>query len=248
MMKCIVIDDEPMALSLLEDFIKRIPFLSLEGLYESPYEVMQSVNLNEIDLMFLDINMPDLSGIDFFKTLPNAPLVIFTTAYHEYALEGFELDAVDYLLKPIPFERLLRAVNKAAMIHKNKRQPQTIRQNHISSTDKLSSKDKDYIFIKSEHQLLKLNLNHILYVEGFKDYLKVFTMHSTKPNLTLKSMKSMEQVLHNKGFVRIHRSFMVSISQIAVVRGNRVKVGEKFLPIGDNYKLDFSNRVLMGHV
>ncbi|MGB0525415.1 MAG: LytR/AlgR family response regulator transcription factor, partial [Flammeovirgaceae bacterium] len=120
MMKCIAIDDEPMALNLLESFIQRIPFLSLEGLYESPYEVMQLVNLNEIDLIFLDINMPDLSGIDFLKTIPNAPLVIFTTAYHEYALEGFELDAIDYLLKPIPFERFLRAVNKAAVMHKSK--------------------------------------------------------------------------------------------------------------------------------
>lgn len=246
MMKCIAIDDEPMALNLLGSFIDKIPFLALEGLFESPYEVMQQVNLREIDLLFLDINMPDLSGIDFLKTLPNPPQVIFTTAYHEYALEGFELDAVDYLLKPMPFERFLRAVNKALAIHKSKQLP--ISSKVMAKSEKPSPKGKDYIFIKSEHQLLKLNLNNILYVEGFKDYLKIFTTTSTQPNLTLKSMKSMEQVLDNKGFVRIHRSFMVSIPQIAAVRGNRVKVGGKYLPIGDNYKSGFSERVLMGHV
>lgn len=244
MMTCIAIDDEPMALSLLENFINKIPFLKLEGAYESPFDVMQTNQLAQIDLLFLDINMPDLSGIDFIKSVKNPPMVIFTTAYHEYALEGFELDAIDYLLKPMPFERFLRAVNKAHQMYQNKL-PEMI---PVADSKEERTTSYDYIFIKSEHQLLKLDLASILYVEGYKDYLKIFTTTTTQPNLTLKSMKSMEETLNDRGFVRIHRSFMVAIPQITAVRGNRVRVGEKYLPIGDNYKSTFSQRVLTGHI
>jgi len=238
------IDDEPMALSLLESFIQKVPYLSLEGLYESPFEAMQANQLHEVDLLFLDINMPDLSGLDFIKSIKNPPMVIFTTAYHEYALDGFELDAIDYLLKPIPFERFLRAVNKAYRMNSNK----VVSVSTKSSAKEAQTGTKDYIFIKSEHQLVKLNLKHILYIEGFKDYLKIFTTNSQHPHLTLKSMKSMEETLQDKGFIRIHRSFMVSIPQIMAVRGNKVKIGEKYLPIGENYKASFSEKVLTGHI
>ena len=234
MINCIIIDDEPLALELVEGFIKDVPYLKLIGTYTSPQDALVPLREESIDLLFLDVNMPDLSGIQFLKSLPNPPAVIFTTAYDQYAIQGFELNALDYLLKPFSFDRFLRATNKA----------------HEVITSKNSQKalgEHNYIFVKVEHNVLKIKLSDIFYIEGYKDYLKIFT-GDEKPIFTLKSMKSMDQMLQDKGFIRVHRSYIISIDKIDSLRNGRIKISDKTIPLGEHYKADFEEKVLKGRL
>jgi DNA-binding LytR/AlgR family response regulator len=231
MIRCIAIDDENLALDLIEDDILKVPFLQLVKKCRSGIEALDVLQTEKIDLLFLDIQMPDISGIQFLKSLPHKPLVIFTTAYEKYALEGFELDVIDYLLKPYSFERFLKAVNKAqdylSILEKNQALP-------AAGEIRYSSQ---FIFVKSDYKLVKIEIAEIQYIESLKDYIKIIV--GGKPVMTLSSMKAIEEKLVAPDFIRVHRSFMVNIRKIQYIHRNFVMVGDKEIPIGDNYKDSF---------
>jgi DNA-binding LytR/AlgR family response regulator len=231
MIRCIAIDDEKLALDLIEDDILKVPFLQLVKKCRNGVEALDVLQTEKIDLLFLDIQMPDISGIQFLKSLTHKPLVIFTTAYEKYALEGFELDVVDYLLKPYSFERFLKAVNKAqehlSILNKNSDQP---------VTEEISFSNQ-FIFVKSDYKLVKIEISEIQYVESLKDYVKIVA--GDKPIVTLSSMKAIEEKLVTPDFIRVHRGFIVNIRKIQYIHRNFVKVGDKEIPIGDNYKENF---------
>lgn len=231
MIRCIAIDDENLALDLIEDDILKVPFLQLVKKCRSGIEALDVLQTEKIDLLFLDIQMPDISGIQFLKSLPHKPLVIFTTAYEKYALEGFELDVIDYLLKPYSFERFLKAVNKAqdylSILEKNQTQP---------AAEEISFSSQ-FIFVKSDYKLVKIEIAEIQYIESLKDYIKIVA--GEKPVVTLSSMKAIEEKLVPPDFIRVHRSFIVNIRKIQYLHRNYVMVGDKEIPIGDNYKDSF---------
>ncbi len=230
-MNCIIVDDEPLARDLLEDFVSKTPFLKLKALCKSGFEAMEALQKEKIDLLFLDIQMPDLSGIQLFQSLTEKPQVIFTTAYHDYAVEGFELDATDYLVKPFAFERFLKAANKAFKIyHVNNTQTDSLKQ----TTD---NTNRDFMFIKEGTSTVRINLDEILYVEGLKDYLKIFV--KDKFHLTLMTLKAMEAKLPKDKFIRVHRSYIIAIPKIDTIERNRIIIGEKWIPVGDYYKEGF---------
>ncbi len=234
-MNCIIVDDEPLARDLLEDFISKIPFLNLKALCKNGFEAVETLQREKIDLIFLDIQMPDISGVQLFESLIVKPQVIFTTAYHDYAVEGFELDATDYLVKPFTFERFLKAANKAYRIY------------HLNNTgtDSLKQIDensqKDFLFVKEGTSTVRINLNEVLYMEGLKDYIKIFTKEKTV--LTLMPLKTMEGKLPSDKFVRVHRSYIVSISKIDSIERSRIIIGDNWLPIGDYYKEEFQKHL-----
>jgi len=231
MIRCIAVDDESLALDLIEDDIRKVSFLQLVKKCRSGLDALDVLQSEKIDLLFLDIQMPDISGIQFLKSLPHKPLVIFTTAYEKYALEGFELDVIDYLLKPYSFERFLKAVNKAqehlSILEKNLAQ-------HAAEEISFSSQ---FIFVKSDYKLVKIEIAEIQYIESLKDYVKIVV--GEKPVVTLSSMKSIEEKLVAPDFIRVHRSFMVNLRKIRYIHRNFVMVGDKEIPIGDNYKENF---------
>jgi len=231
MIRCIAVDDESLALDLIEDDIRKVSFLQLVKKCRSGLDALDVLQSEKIDLLFLDIQMPDISGIQFLKSLPHKPLVIFTTAYEKYALEGFELDVIDYLLKPYSFERFLKAVNKAqehlSILEKKQAQP---------AAEEISFSNQ-FIFVKSEYKLVKIEIAEIQYIESLKDYIKIVV--GGKPVVTLSSMKAIEDKLVAPDFIRVHRSFMVNIRKIQYIHRNFVMVGDKEIPIGDNYKESF---------
>ena len=237
-MNCIIVDDEPLARDLLEDFVSRVPFLKLKALCKSGYEAMEVLQKEKIDLLFLDIQMPDLSGIQLFQSLTEKPQVIFTTAYHDYAVEGFDLDATDYLVKPFAFERFLKAANKAFRIY------------HIDNTKTDSLKqttdntNRDFMFIKEGTSTVRINVDEVLYIEGLKDYIKIFV--KGKFHLALMTMKAMEEKLPKNKFIRVHRSYIIAVSKIDTIERNRIIIGEKWIPVGDYYKEGFQN--LLGNL
>jgi len=227
MMNCIIIDDEPLALELMADNVSKVPSLHLIATCSSPAEAISILNEQQIDLMFLDIEMPDITGINFLKTIKVKPMVVFTTAYDKYAMEGFELDVVDYLLKPISFERFLKAVNKAMELFSMN--------SSLVSVPKTDS--NKHIFVKSEHKILKINMCDIQYIESMKDYVKIYC--GAKPIYTLMSMKQIEVLLPSDEFVRIHRSFIVSLSHIEFIGKSKVVIGSESLPISALYRDEF---------
>ncbi|WP_460544209.1 LytR/AlgR family response regulator transcription factor, partial [Echinicola sediminis] len=233
-LNCIIIDDETLALDILEDYIAKIPMLELSGKFDSAIKAMDCILRQNIDLIFLDINMPDINGIKFYEGLPVKPKVIFTTAYSEYAVKGFEINAVDYLLKPISFDRFFQAVSKLFKGIGTSMEPSSFPANE----NKGPKEDSGFIFAKVEHSTVKINLNDISYFEGFKDYVKIHLIQEDKPVLTLNSIKHYEMSLFSKGFIRVHKSFIVSIQQIENISRNKVKLIKKniFIPIGDAYK------------
>lgn len=237
--KCIAIDDEPLALQQLEAYIHKIPYLELVRSCSSAVEALQVLEEIEVDVMFVDINMPDLNGLEFVKSLAQKPLVIFTTAYSEYALEGFKVDAVDYLLKPFSFAEFSKAAAKA------KKQYGFLKQ----SPEKLES-NNDYLFIKSEYKLVRVNLHDVLYIEGMKEYVRIYLV-GQKPVMTLLSMKSLEEKLPEKKFMRVHRSFIVNLEKITNVERFRIVYDNKTrIPVSENYKEKFQaflNKNFMGN-
>lgn len=222
-LNCLIIDDEPWALDLMEDFIQKIPYLRLVARCEGPVAALPFFEKEEIDLIFLDIKMPDLSGIQFLKTLSKKPAVIFVTAYNEFAVEGFELDAIDYLLKPVPFDRFVAAVSKAYEyigFRKNKN----------------SQRKDDFLFIKTAHKIQKIFYNDIVYLEGLKDYTRIHLAESRKPVVTLQSLKYFETRLPGENFIRIHRSYIVSLRKVDTVARKTVFLGETELPCSEHYR------------
>ena len=226
MINCIVVDDEPLALDLMEDNIKKIPFLKLIQKCKSASEALTVYNNEKIDLIFLDIEMPDISGIQFLKSLKTKPMVILITAYEKYAMEGFELDVLDYLLKPVSFERFFKAVCKAyeyfGFINMKVQPPEN------------TSSYCNYLFVKSEHKLIKINTCDILYIEGLKDYVKIFA--GGKAIFTLLSLKYLEETLSPKTFIRVHRSFIISIPKIEFIGKSKINIAGVGIPISNHYR------------
>lgn len=232
MIKCLIVDDEPLALELLEDFIKQMPMLTLIASCSNAVQASQVLNEQEIDLMFLDIHMPGMSGITFLQSLKlhHRPMVVFTTAYNEYALQGFDLDVLDYLMKPIAFERFLKTVHKA------------LSQTQVGAGKTLAQPKKDFLFIKSEYKTFKVNVDDIIYIEGLKDYAKVYTQAGNI--LTLKSLKAIEKMLPASDFVRVHRSYIIAIKKIKMISRNQIVLSNDVsIPLSEGYKDELNNIV-----
>jgi len=227
-LKTIAIDDEPLALRLVSDYVSKTPFLELVGVFDNPLDAIDFLSTNGIDLIFVDIQMPDLTGIEFARSLESAPKIIFTTAYEKYALEGFKLNAIDYLLKPFSYEEFLKAAQKARkQAELEAGMPQSIEANN------------QFLFLKSEYKIRRINFNDILYIEGLKDYIKVYTEGEDKPILSLNSIKSLEQKLPEDRFMRVHRSFIVNLDRIDTIERSRIIFGKTYIPVSDQYKDKF---------
>jgi len=228
MIKCIAIDDEPLALKQIADYIDKTPFLDLCGQFESALLAITFLQSNDVDLMFVDINMPDLSGMDFVKLLNNPPKVIFTTAYSEYAVEGFKVDAIDYLLKPISYSDFLKSSERAREWF------------NLKITENIQVNiDEKFLFIKSEYKILRINLSEIKYIEGMREYVRIF-IEGKKPVMALMSMKKMEEFLPDKNFMRVHRSFIVNLDKITTIERNRIIFDEDvYIPVSEQYKPTF---------
>lgn len=224
-LKCLAIDDEPLALELLEDNIRQLPFLQLVGKCSNAMQAMQVIQQQEVDLIFLDIQMPGLTGLQFIQSMKQRPLIILVTAYEKFALDGFNLDVVDYLVKPVPIERFIKACNKALDLY---------RVNHHIPVSKDSS--SPYFFINVDYKMLKVEFNDIIWMEGLKDYLKIHLKSSTSPLVVRMSMKNMEEQLPSTQFLRVHKSYILSKNAISAVRKNSVFINSMELPVGDMYK------------
>jgi two-component system LytT family response regulator len=228
MINCIVVDDEPLAVDILEDYISKIPFLNLVKSFQNPIEALDLVQEGKIDLVFLDVQMPELTGIQFLKIANGKCKVILTTAYSEYALESFELNVVDYLLKPIAFDRFYTAAQKIKDL--------------LSGTQTAIIEDKatpksvvnDFIFVKTEHKIQKIYLDDILFIEGLKDYISIYTQKERI--ITLQSMKKIDEALPNHLFVRAHKSYIVAIEKIESIERSRILIKDKIIPIGDTHR------------
>jgi len=227
--RCLIVDDEPYARQLLEDYIAKLPFLQLQGSCINGLEALNMLREHPVDLLLLDINMPEVSGISLLQTLTHPPKVIFTTAFSDYAVQGFELDAVDYLLKPITFDRFMKAINKATSL--------------LVSTppSELSQVDKEippeHIFLKEGSRFIKLNLADILYIEGMKDYASIITKEGK--TVCLQRLKKLQEQLPSTNFVRIHNSYIINMQNISTVYRHKVEIGEKTIPVGETYRQRF---------
>ncbi len=238
MLRCIIIDDEPLALDLLEDNIRKIPFLELAARCRSALEALQVLQQGNIDLVFSDIEMPGLNGIQLIQSLHTKPMFILITAYEQFAMEGYNLDVVDYLLKPVSYERFVKACNKAlelSSLRKLAQQPAT------------GNAEPGYIFVHVDYSLVKINLDEIVMMEALKDYIKIHFSGGRKPLLVRMSMKNMEEMLPSSRFIRIHKSYIVSIAHISAVRKNSVFIDKLELPVSEQYK-DGLLRITRGNI
>lgn len=227
--KCAIIDDEPLAVELLVSYVKKIPFMELNGKYSNAVDAMKGIAENPVDIVFLDIQMPELNGLELSRMLPETTRVVFTTAFEQYALDGYRINALDYLMKPISYAEFLEACNKALQWYKMVRQVEEPKATEATS-----------IFVKSEYKLLQIDLDDIRYIEGLKDYVKIYTEQSSHPILSLMNMKAIEQMLPSSRFIRVHRSFIVQKSKIREIDRNRIVYDKDlYIPIGDSYKQAF---------
>lgn len=231
-LNCVIIDDEHLARQYLKDYVSKVPFLELIGDFNSPLKALDLLKSNQVDLMFLDIEMPDITGVDFLKTLDRQPYVVMTTAYKEYALQGYELNVTDYLLKPFSFDRFLKAVNKVAELASQAKLPLKEK----SGDDQAVSPElhEDYLVIRADRKYYKINYDDLVYIEGQKAYVTLYT--TTKQITALASLKELEDKLPRTQFIRTHKSFIVSIKRIHSLDGNMIEVGKKQLPVGRNYQ------------
>lgn len=232
-LNCIIIDDEPLAADLLASYAKETLFLNLIGVFNSTVEGVRAIRENRVDLIFLDIQMPELSGLEFAKILPKETKIIFTTAFSQYAVDGYKANAIDYLMKPISYDDFLAGANRALEWF------QSVRQTENTSADR-------FIFVKSEYKLVKIMFDDILYIEGLKDYVKIYLTDDRKPVMSLMNMKKIEESLPKPEFMRIHRSYIVHMKKIDGIDRFRIVIGDAFLPISDSYKTSLQN-YLDGH-
>lgn len=228
--KCAIVDDEPLAVELLASYVSRISFLELCGKYSNATDALRGIGENPVDLLFLDIQMPELNGMELSRMVPESTRIVFTTAFEQYALDSYRVNALDYLLKPISYASFLEACNRALQWFNLNRQP----------SEPADAGPKS-IFVKSEYKLLQINLDDIRYIEGLKDYVKIYTEQSQRPILSLMNMKAMEQMLPSSRFMRVHRSFIVQKSKVREVERNRIVFGDVYIPIGDSYKQAFQD-------
>ena len=227
-LNCIIVDDEPLALDLLETYVRRTPFLRLTARCDNAVEALAALDKEPVDLAFLDIQMPELNGLELSRLITHRTKIIFTTAFEQYALEGFRVDAVDYLLKPFNYAEFLRAATKAQ---------------HLVELERNQSADAchpDSIFVKSDYKFVQIELRHILYIEGLKDYVRIQTDTPQGGILTLMNMKNIEERLPADTFLRIHRSYIVNINQIKTIERNRIVFGKVYIPVSDSYKDRFA--------
>jgi DNA-binding LytR/AlgR family response regulator len=225
MITTIAIDDEPLALQLVTGYIEKTPGIKLIGKFDNPVDAAEFLTDNKIDLIFIDIQMPDLSGIEFTRLMEKGPKVIFTTAFEKYALEGYKLEIVDYLLKPFSYEEFLTAVQKVQKLLR-------LEQKGVTKIEA----NNEFLFIKSDYKIKRINFNDILYIEGLKDYVKVYTKNAAKPLLSLTSLKLLETKLPENKFMRVHRSFIVNLEKIDTIERSRIVFGKEYIPVSDQYK------------
>lgn len=228
---CLTVDDEPLALELVSGYVEKTPFLQLSGKCSSAQEALQRLQETPVDVIFLDVQMPDVTGITFTRALEKGPRIIFTTAFEQYALEGYKLDVLDYLLKPFSYEEFLKTAYKA------KEYAELLEK--AASHNRTTTVHQDHLFVKAEYKLIRVNFNEILYIEGLKDYVKIYTTASDRPILSLLSLKSLEEKLSAHQFMRVHRSFIVSLSQVTTISNHRIIFGNQYIPVSTQYKDDF---------
>ncbi len=233
MMKCILVDDEPLALLQLQKYVERISFIECVKACCSASEALEVLSQEEIDVIFVDINMPDISGLQLVRSLVNPPLVVFTTAYSEYAIEGFRLDAVDYLLKPFSFEDFMKAANKVQKLY-------TLQRKAVQGAAEESAVLDDSLFVKSDYRMLRIPISSIKYIESMSEYVRIYIEGQSKPVISLMSMKKIEEFLPSSLFMRVHRSYLVNLNKVVEVSRMRIVYdGDVFVPIGDMYKDNF---------
>ncbi len=226
MLNCIAVDDEPLALSLLEDNISKVPYLHLVAKCNDAFEATKVLQEQMIDLIFIDIQMPGLTGLQFIESLTQKPMVILITAYKQYALEGYTLDVVDYLVKPVPIDRFMKACNKAKARHELK----------MANKQVADIAPADYFFVNVDYSLVKIMFNDIIWIEGLRDYIKIHLKSTNKPPVVRMSMKTIEEQLPAAKFLRIHKSYVVSIESITAIRKNSVFLNDTELPVGETYR------------
>jgi DNA-binding LytR/AlgR family response regulator len=226
MLRCIAIDDEPLALELLEDNISKVPYLQLVAKCSNAMEAIKVLQEQKVDLIFLDIQMPKLTGLQFIQSLSDRPMIILVTAYEKFALEGFNLDVVDYLVKPVSFERFVKACNKAWGLYQLKTKPKEI----------TAGGSQDYIFVNVDYSLLKVVIDDIMWIEGLKDYIKIQLKSSSRPVITRMTMKSIEELLPGNRFIRIHKSYIAAVAFITSVRKTTLMIGTEELPVSETYQ------------
>ena len=252
MLRVIAVDDEPLALGQLEKYISKVPFLSLTAACHSAFEAREVLESGEVDAMFLDINMPDLSGMDLVKTLKRPPLVVFTTAYSEYAVEGFKVDAVDYLLKPFTLSEFIASAEKlrtrfemiqaAGTVLAAKPASQTSDSNPLASNASTQSTSEDFVFFKADYKIIKVEVSDIVYVEGMSEYLKIYLASEPMPKVVLMSFSKLLEKLPATRFVRVHRSYVINLAKVQEVSsGIILMTGGKTIPIGDSYRSSLMN-------
>jgi DNA-binding LytR/AlgR family response regulator len=238
--RCLAVDDEPLALDILAKYITQLPYLTLIGTCTDALEALSLIQQGKVDLVFVDIQMPSLTGIQFLRVVNGKCKAILTTAYSEYAMEGYELDVIDYLLKPISFERFLKAVQKASGRFQNNsvvNNPVLEPPKPIENKTSVIEQQLDFIFVKTEYKIIKLSLSSILYIEGLKDYVSIYT--TEERILTLQTMKKMEELLPSNRFVRVHKSYIVSLEKINSIERQRIFIVRNTIPIGESYYKDF---------
>jgi DNA-binding LytR/AlgR family response regulator len=232
--RCVIIDDEPSAIKILKDYVSSISEMELLESFTEPVKAVSFLNDNEVDLLFIDIQMPDLNGFELVSKLKNKPLLIFTTAYEQYALEGFKIDAIDYLLKPIDFDDFNKAANKAINWFHVKKQ---------SAEKPLVKSNKNFLFIKSEYRIIRIELNDITYIEGINEYVKIHLV-TGKPIMTLMRMKNFEQQLPEDTFMRVHKSYIVNLTKVKTIERNTIIYdGGVVIPVGLQYKGQFQKYI-----
>ncbi len=224
MIKCIAIDDEPPAIELVKEYIGKVSFLELQGVYYSSLKALESLHEKPVDLVFMDINMPDLSGMNLSRLLPEQTRVIFTTAYEQYALESYKVHALDYLLKPFSFEDFLNSATKAKEYFSLKK-------------DAPYRKNEDYFFVKADYKLIKIVWKDILFIENQKDYVKIY-LSDGRAIMTLMSLKSLEEKMPRNAFMKVHRSYIVSLQHLTTVERNRIVIGKHYIPVSEAYKAE----------
>ncbi len=231
---CIIIDDEPLARKGLKEYIADVDFLNIIGEFDNPLRASEKMSSGECELLFLDIQMPKITGLEYFKTLLSPPPVIFTTAYPKYALDGFEVNALDYLVKPISFDRFLKAAMKAKEFYE------------IRETNQLEDRTSTYFFIKADNKLVKISFEDILYIEALQNYVNIYTV--SKKYMTYLTFKAVEDYLPAEKFIKVHKSYIVSVSRIDSIEGNDLKIGEQHIPISRNQKDEVMDKLVKGKI